>query len=158
MIVVAPAEMTLPHPASERLADPEGGGGPLTAMVAGMTSARDRAPHEEQLVLAVDLPLLTPESLRALRALRGDALAVVPRPNGVPQPLAAWYGSDACLGLASLVAAGERAVTRAVETLSPRWVDDDVLSRMPGGLDVWFNVNTPDDLARAEAKLMEAHR
>src|SRR5262245_26049349 len=91
VVVAAPRELELPVPRARRVDDAAGGQGPLAAMV-GALGART---FEEALVLAVDLPLVPAAALTALRALRGDALAVMAAPAGLPQPLAAWYASAA---------------------------------------------------------------
>jgi molybdopterin-guanine dinucleotide biosynthesis protein A len=157
IVVVAPSSMALPVPAERRVDDPDDpapGSGPLAAVVAGL---RSRA-FDEALVLAVDLPLLTSETLAAVRARRREALAVVPAPGGIPQPLAAWYGPAAVERLAAALAAGERSVTRAVLACSPVLLDDEALIAMPGGLEAWLNVNTPADLAEAERRLGAGRR
>jgi molybdopterin-guanine dinucleotide biosynthesis protein A len=153
-IVMAPADMLLPLSAGERMDDAPGNAGPLPAMIAGLRS-RD---HDEALVLAVDLPLLDVDALTRLRARRGESLAAVARPGGVAQPLAAWYSDRAHERLGAELAAGERAVTVAVERLSPVHVDDAALSQWPGGREAWLNVNTSEELAFAEAKLLAARR
>src|SRR5215470_3416568 len=86
VVVVAPRELELPLPRAERIDDPPDARGPLPAMIAGLASR----PFDEALVLAVDLPLVSPAALVALRALRGAALAVMASPEDLPQPLAAW--------------------------------------------------------------------
>ncbi len=154
VVVVAPGSLALPVPERERVADPPRASGPLPAMVAGLGA---RA-HDEALVLAVDLPLVAEGALAALRARRGGARALVPRPGGMAQPLAAWYASGAAGALAAALAAGERSVIAAVQALEPVWVEDDALARLPGGREAWLNVNTRDDLAVAEARLLEAQR
>src|SRR5437763_13843367 len=96
-LVVPPAAMTLPVDAAIRIDDPEDDAGPLGGLVTGLAA---RA-FDEAIVLAVDLPLLTHATLSALRALRGDAPAILPAPADVPQPLAAWYTPLALPALAS---------------------------------------------------------
>ncbi len=154
VVVVAPEGMSLPVPARERVADPTGSVGPLPAMVAGLGA---RA-HDEALVLAVDMPLVETAALARLRARRGEALAVLPRPGGLAQPLAAWYSNRARERLALEVEAGVRLVTLAVERLGPVWVDDDELSSWPGGREAWANVNTREELAMAESRLAMERR
>jgi len=136
VVVVAPHGMELPVPRAERVDDPPDAHGPLAAMVAGLASR----PFDEALVFAVDLPLVTPAALAALRALRGNALAVMAAP-----------GSRAKLEAA--LAAGERSVIAACATLAPRLVRDNVLEMMSEGGGFQWNVNTFEDLARAERTL-----
>jgi molybdopterin-guanine dinucleotide biosynthesis protein A len=154
LVIVAPDSLELPVPAVERLPDPPDSIGPLPAMVAGLAA---RA-HDEALVLAVDLPLVGVPALAALRARRSGARAIVPRPGGMAQPLAAWYSGEAGVALAGAIAAGERSVITAVTRLHPRWMDDEELAGLPGGMDAWLNVNTRDELAVAEARLLSEPR
>ena len=154
VVVVAPRELELPVPRADRVDDPPGAHGPLGAMVAGLGSRT----FDEALVLAVDLPLITERALDALRARRGDALAVIAAPSALPQPLAAWYGSGARAGLEAALASGERSVIAACCTLTPRLVGDEELAKMPDGEGFQWNVNTPEDLERAERMLAERTR
>jgi molybdopterin-guanine dinucleotide biosynthesis protein A len=157
VVVVAPEALVLPLPAEQRVADPPGASGPLAGMVAGLGSPAGRA-CDEALVLAVDLPLLQPATLIALRALRGGAAAVVPAPGGIPQPLAAWVAASVRAPLAAALAAGERSASRAVVALAPAIVGDEVLRSLPGGLEAWLNVNTPSELEEAARRLVAAER
>ena len=153
VVVVAPPEMELPVSRTDRVDDPPGARGPLAAMLAGLTSRR----FDEALVLAVDLPLVTVAALTALRALRGDALAVMAAPGALPQPLAAWYASGARAMLEAALASGEHSVIAACRTLNPRLVTDDELTAIPEGGGFQWNVNTAEDLARAERMLAAGH-
>jgi molybdopterin-guanine dinucleotide biosynthesis protein A len=149
VVVCAPGSLALPVDEARRVRDPEPGDGPLAGLVAGL-SAR---PFERALALGVDLPFLAPATLAALGALLADAPAVVPAPGGRPQPLAAWYAATALAPLAGALAAGARALVPAVLLLPPRLVPDPELAALPGGIDAYFNLNTPDDLANAERRL-----
>src|SRR5262245_52935776 len=149
VVVVAPRELELPVPPAQRVDDPPDARGPLPAMVTGLASR----PFDEALVLAVDLPLVTVNALTSLRALRGDALAVMAAPGEMPQPLAAWYASGARVGLERALASGERSVIAACRTLAPRFVSDPELSTMPDGGGFQWNVNTFEELERAERAL-----
>lgn len=149
VVVVAPRDLALPVPAAQRIVDPPHAEGPLAAMVAGLGSRR----FEEAVVFAVDLPLVSAPALLALRAQRGEALAVAAAPGGRLQPLAAWFAPAAFARLADSVTRGERAATAAVLALDPVVVGDAVLASLAGGIEAWRNVNTPADLAWAEARL-----
>jgi molybdopterin-guanine dinucleotide biosynthesis protein A len=153
VVVVAPGEMELPVSRTDRVDDPPGARGPLAAMLAGLASR----PFGEALVLAVDLPLVTVAALTALRAFRGDALAVMAAPGALPQPLAAWYAPGARALLEAALASGERSLIAACRTLNPRLVIDDELTAIPEGGGFQWNVNTAEDLARAERLLAAGH-
>ena len=149
VVVVAPREMELPIPSARRVEDPPGEKGPLPALLAGLASRQ----FAEAVALAVDMPLVTSHALRALRALRGSALAVMTAPGGVWQPLAAWYVSGARTLLERASAAGERSLIVACRMLAPVIADDAALERIPGGEGFVLNVNTSEDLAEAERQL-----
>jgi len=149
VVVVAPRELELPVPRAQRVDDPPGAAGPLAAMVAGL-GAR---PFDEAVVLAVDLPLVTPAALSGLRSRRGDALAVLAAPGDLPQPVAAWYAFAARERLAAALAAGERSLIAAARTLDPVRVGDRELDGIPDGGGFRWNVNTFEDLAQAERLL-----
>jgi molybdopterin-guanine dinucleotide biosynthesis protein A len=153
VVVVAPHDLDLPAASAVRIDDPPGTLGPLAAMVAGLGCQA----FDEALVLAVDLPLVTASALAALRALRGDALAVIAAPGSLPQPLAAWYASGAHAALEAVLASGERSVIAACHALAPRLVGDDELATIPEGEGFQWNVNTVEDLERAE-RMLSARR
>lgn len=146
--VVAPADMALPLPAQTvRVDDPPGETGPLGALVAGLLAA----PFErEAIVLAVDLPGVRPEALRALLERRGDADAVIASVNGIPQPLAGGYTLAAAARLAESWGHGERSLTRAALAAGALVVP---VESLPGAPTLWLNVNTPDEFERASEVL-----
>jgi molybdopterin-guanine dinucleotide biosynthesis protein A len=126
-----------------------GRSGPLAGLLAGLTgSTCDRA-----VALGVDLPFVGPALLEALLDRLPGRHAVVPVPEGFPQPLAAAYAPEAAAILARAFAAGERGPTRAIEGLDALRLDDAALAGLPGGLESFLNINTRADLAAAEQRL-----
>jgi molybdopterin-guanine dinucleotide biosynthesis protein A len=146
VVVAAPPALALPVPAALRVADIPGAGGPLAGVAAGLGARR----YELALVLGVDFPLMCPGALAALRERIGPETALVPAPGGRPQPLAAAYRPAAAGPLAAALERGERALVPAVLALGPRLLDDAALAGFEGGLDNFFNLNTPEDLAAAQ--------
>lgn len=147
--VVAPAALALPLPDSERIADRLPGEGPLAALVTGLAAF----PGRGAVVLGVDLPFVGARALRAIAGAIGDAPACVPCPGGRPQPLAAVFAAAALAPLAARLAAGERALVRAVGELGARELDDDALARLGLEPGTFENLNTPADFAAAERRL-----
>lgn len=154
VLVVAPAKMELPVPRKQRVNDPPGGGGPLRALAAALDAQR----YDEVCVLSVDLPLLSADALKALQAKRETGHGVAAWPGGRLQPLAIWLVPEAGAGLLRTIREGEQSATRAIEELFLRVVEDDELATMPGGVEAWLNVNTPEELAQAEATLLAVGR
>lgn len=149
VVVVAPRAMALPVDASRRVDDPAGERGPLAALVAGLAVR----PHAGALVLGVDFPLARRALLELLVERLGDRAGVIPAPGGVPQPLLAAYGPAAHDRLAGRLEAGERSVTAAALALDPLVLDDAALDAAGVEPVQFLNVNTPEDLTRAERLL-----
>ena len=148
-VVAAPATLALPVPATHRVHDVLEGAGPLAGLVAALAAR----PCARAVVLGVDLPLVTSALLAAMGEHLGGSRALVPEPRGRMQPLAAWFAGSAHAPLAAALDAGERALVPAVSRLAPVRLDDAVLAGLPGGIEAFLNVNTPDDRAEAERRL-----
>jgi molybdopterin-guanine dinucleotide biosynthesis protein A len=105
------------------------------------------------LVVAWDMPFVTPALLARLRALGGQSDAAVPESGSRRglEPLCAWYGPACLPAIEHALAAGDRRVIG--------FHDQVRVARLPAadvaefGDPEWLflNVNTPEDLARAEA-------
>ncbi len=121
------------------------GRGALGGLHAALKSCRGKI----AIVLAVDLPLVTPEAVRNLAELAASLtkyLAVVPRQaDGRPQPLFAAYRARFCVpALESLMAENPRASVRDfLELITPKYVD---ISKLSPDERLLTNVNTVEDL------------
>jgi molybdopterin-guanine dinucleotide biosynthesis protein A len=137
VVVVAKPDTALPDLGVPVWHDDEGADGfhPRHGIVAALRGAAG-APV---LVLAVDLPRVTPDDLQRLLGAGAGGTAVA-RAEGRLQPLCALYAPGA---LAVLEAAlPDERLTTTVERLGPAIVDVPARSLL--------NVNTPADLADAE--------
>ncbi|MGA2010785.1 MAG: NTP transferase domain-containing protein [Solirubrobacteraceae bacterium] len=119
----------------------------------GLLYALRRAAGRPVLVCASDLPFVTPAVLRALtRAPAGGAPAVLAcSASGAAQPLLGRYEPAAADLLAGAARAAAAPLQAAVAAIGPRHLtveDPDAL----------FNVNSPQDLAAAEALLAVRRR
>jgi molybdenum cofactor guanylyltransferase len=154
VVVVAPPSIDVGPCPAPRIADAEGGEGPLAGLVAALEVANGR----RVCLLGVDLPLVPPELLRDQlarleRASQWNVQVVVPRPLGVPQPLAAAWSGETRVAVARRFARGGRSLRLALAELEVEWIDDEALERLPGGVDRLINVNLPEDLDRARRLL-----
>lgn len=129
------------------------GFGPLAGILGALRSAA-QAGRPGALVVACDMPWVPAEVLRMIvsRALKTDADAVVPESGGRRgvEPLCAWY-SVACLPhVEAMIAEGERRVHRLLDRVRAEIIPADEVRRIgdPGLL--FLNVNTREDLRRAE--------
>lgn len=128
------------------------GEGPRCAL-RGLVAALAAAEAPRVLVVATDLPLVTERLLAGLLAAP-PADAVVPRADGYAQPLCALYDRAAALAPARAALAGGRLALRAVlDGLRVAWVEGPALAALDPDGTALRNVNTPEDLAAAEALL-----
>jgi len=118
---------------------------PLVGILHALLSADGRP----VLVCAADLPFVTPKLLVELaEADPGRALAVIAARLGSPQPLLGCYQPQAAALLEAAARKATAPVRAAVAAIGPQLHEVD-----PAEL---FNVNTSDDLRRAEAILAGA--
>lgn len=134
---------------------------PRVAII-GLYTALARAETEWLAVLACDLPIVTGELFeRLVFLLENDKTksknfdAVVPiQPGGRMQPLCTLYRPAACLSVVREMLAGDdwglQKLLRGVKT---RFVRFDEISDLRCAEYFFFNVNTPEDYAIAEAVL-----
>jgi molybdopterin-guanine dinucleotide biosynthesis protein A len=115
------------------------GAGPL----AGLESALAATTAEQLLVFACDLPFLDAALVTALRDAPA-AEAVVARLGGKAQPLAARYAKSVLPRVQRRLSKDKLRMLDLVAELDPQWVDFAADTR------ALYNVNTPEELARAE--------
>jgi molybdopterin-guanine dinucleotide biosynthesis protein A len=123
--------------------------GPRSAL-RGLVSALEAVRAERALVVATDLPFVTPDLLLALVAWP-EADAVVPRTPDGAHPLCALYRREPALAAArGNLAAGRLALSALLGALATRYLEGDDLRVLdPDGVAL-TNLNTADDVARAE--------
>lgn len=123
------------------------GWGALGGLHAALSAAR--APWAA--VVACDLPFVSGELFARLAALREGFEAVVPiQPDGRHQPLCALYRTEPCLAHAqSLIAGGERRPRALLRLARTRFVEPAELADLADAGELFSNINTPEDYARA---------
>jgi molybdenum cofactor guanylyltransferase len=131
----------------EVVADRVVGAGPLAGLGAALAAAGEA---DAVVCVAGDLPFLAPALLEALRDRSPEARALAPRPAGRAEPLCARYAPDLRILVEARLQMGRFALHELLEATDTTWLDDAALAALdPGGLS-FVNLNTPDDLRRAE--------
>lgn len=139
VVFVAKPGSELPHlPGVERWDEPPEPEHPVTGIVHALEQAG--APV---LVVAADMPYVTADACASVMAGGGSAPAAVAVAGGVVQPLLAVYAPAALEPLRAAPPGGR--LTDMVEALAP--------GRVAVPPAIVRSVNTPDDLAQAEAEL-----
>jgi molybdopterin-guanine dinucleotide biosynthesis protein A len=121
--------------------------GPLRALCCGLEAAGGTA-----IVLACDVPLVPPGLLRALLEALPEWDAVVPQCDGTRHVLAAAYGPQTLAAGLDARTRGEASLRAILPSLRVNFFGEDDL-RPWGGPGILLNVNTPEDLEAAAARL-----
>jgi len=118
------------------IADPHQGEGPLGGIATALGHLADQ---DVVVVLACDLPAVTPQGIRAVVDALGEADVAVPHAAGRLQPLHAAWRPRALPTIERVLGEGRRAVAAALDALEVVTVE---------GLDPagFVNVNTPGDV------------
>ena len=159
-LVVAGDPADLPPGRFTLVADDTVGVGPLAGIIAGLRAVQ----HDHAIVLACDLPFLNVDLLRGLLGLPRDYAMLVPvRADGTLEMLHAVYGKSALNSLQTYLKAGERRLAGlpaacARDGLAVRTVGEEWLREYDPELRSFFNLNTPDDLKRAQDELARCLR
>jgi molybdopterin-guanine dinucleotide biosynthesis protein A len=128
------------------------GCGPL----AGIHAALVHSPAELNLMLAVDMPFVSPELLAFLFAVAEDeanhAIITVPRTSKGFQPLCAVYRREFSMAAEQALRAGKYKIDAAFSGLSIRVIEEAELAAAGFSERSFFNVNTPQDRLAAEGR------
>ena len=135
-------------PGVRRAADVRADAGSLGGIHAALVHAGGPA-----LVVAWDMPFVAAPLLRALRDLGRDADAVVPESDSKRglEPLCAFYGPACIPAIERRLDAGDRRVVAFYDDVRLRRLDAAAVARFGDPALLFLNVNTPAELALAEA-------
>jgi molybdopterin-guanine dinucleotide biosynthesis protein A len=129
---------------------------PLQGPLVGSLTGFKEASGEYALLLPCDTPLVSREILALILELCIGKNAVIPRwPNGYIEPLHAAYRVKPALEAAEAALNGGRLDMRSMidKLRGIRYISTLVFQQFDPQLKMFFNVNTPLDLKRAEAML-----
>lgn len=152
--VVVSVRAPRPDIALPQVCDTYPDAGPLAGLYAGLSGARTAWVF----AVATDMPFVRTKLIEQLAALRADLLAtgaerpraIVPVVGGHPQPLAAFYARDSLPVIEGLLASEGRCGLRtALARLPVRYVEEAELRAADPELSSFFDLDTPEDLARA---------
>jgi molybdopterin-guanine dinucleotide biosynthesis protein A len=121
------------------------------ASIIGLHTALFHAETEWIAVLACDLPFTGGELFKRLAEFVQDELeAIVPlQKDERAQPLCALYRKTCLPKVEAALASNEWSLKKLLEKLETRFVRFEEISELPNAENFFFNVNTPEDFARA---------
>ncbi len=129
------------------------GCGPLGGIHAALCGSR----RDWNLVLSVDLPMMTPEFLHWLvrQAAAGDDLVTVPRLHGRSQTVCAVYRKSILPVVEQALIAGDFKVGRIYSAVPVRYISEEEIGAAGFQEDIFRNVNTPEDYEWAKRHFHE---
>jgi len=131
------------------------GQSPLVGALTGFETVQG----EYALLLPCDTPFISADVVELLFDLCADRSAVVPRwPNGFIEPLQAVYHANSAVTAAKVaLSEGKHDLSSMIAHMRRvRYLSTLVLEQLDPKLLTFSNVNTPEDLKRAEALLKRA--
>jgi molybdopterin-guanine dinucleotide biosynthesis protein A len=127
---------------------------PQWGALGGLHGALNACESPWAIVVACDLPFVTPELFARLMVERESYDAVVPiQPDGRPQPLCALYRTDPCLETATqLIEEGKRRPLDLLDAVNTHWISYSQLADLDQSEKFFLNINTPEDYYEATRK------
>jgi molybdopterin-guanine dinucleotide biosynthesis protein A len=125
---------------------------PLVGAITGFETTN----AEYSLLLPCDTPLVSTQIVQLLLDMCNNRSAAIPRwPNGYIEPLQAVYRTESALTAAkTALKQGKMNMQSMIDNLrGVRYVSTMVLEQLEPDLLTFFNVNTPQDLKKAESIL-----
>ncbi|MET0128461.1 MAG: molybdenum cofactor guanylyltransferase [Solirubrobacterales bacterium] len=145
-VVVAKPDSPLPKLDCRVLSEPSEPHHPLTGVVTALSASGGRG----VVAIACDMPLVPSKLLTWLAQLE-QPLAVCER-QGKLEPLLGRYSPEVCEPLAESLDAG-LSMRDAIAALDPFVIPEDRVARFGDPARIFFNVNSPEDVERAEQLL-----
>ena len=148
VVVAAPESedsLQIDVPAIRTIRDETPFRGPSDALRRGL----DAVTNEIAFACSCDLPLLDSDVAAAIVAMLGDFDAAIPIVGERLQPLHAAYRKRCASGLAALAMRGESRLIAIADTVNTRRISENDVRVLDPQLHSFFNVNTPDDCAKA---------
>jgi molybdopterin-guanine dinucleotide biosynthesis protein A len=115
----------------------------------GLHAALLNAPTEAVFVCGCDMPFISPALIRALAGMLGDRDAAVPRDGYGLQPLHAVYARRIAPLIPPALLRGDLKMGRFIGSLDALILPPEETTGFAAEADIFFNVNTPDDLEQA---------
>ena len=149
IIIVTAAKRPLPHfngyPKIIMATDTYPGKGPLGGIYTGLATSDS----VYNLVVACDMPFLNQALLRYMIQLSTNFDLVVPRWDGMVEPLHAVYSKTCLAPIESLLKQGTLNIARLFTLVKVRYLEAEEINRFDPNHSSFFNVNTEAELKRA---------
>ena len=133
----------------------------INSPLVGAYTAFESCEYDYLYLLSCDMPLLNTEVLRLMREVITTENAVVPRwPNGYIEPLHAIYRTKPSREAAKKALSENRRNMRSLLENLKRvlYLSTRVIEQLDPKLETFFNVNTMNELKKAEKRIKKRHK
>jgi FdhD protein len=122
---------------------------PELGSIAGLHSAVVHGTNERTFVAACDMPCLSAELIRHLCSADISADAVVPlNGDNLREPLHAVYARSILPAMQTAIDTGDMSILHLLDKVGTRIINQETVGGIPGGLESFRNVNTPEEYER----------
>lgn len=121
----------------------------------GIYSGLGEAHYSHALVVACDMPFLNLALLRHMLPLADGHDVVIPRLDGMLEPLHAIYGKSCLPHMLQLLDQGQRRIISFFDRVRVRYVERQEVDRFDPSHFSFINVNTPQDWIRVQELLAQ---
>jgi len=128
---------------------------PGKGALGGVYTGLATADSHHSLVVACDMPFLNRDLLCYLMDLAPNFDVVVPKLDGKFEPLHAIYSKDCLAPIKEILREGSLEILRLFDLVKVRHVGRDEIAKFDPQFLSFFNINTPDDLKKAEELIMQ---
>lgn len=127
------------------------GRGPLIGIHAGLSVS----PYRLNFFTACDMPFINGPLVAYMVEETGDADALVPKIDGLWQPLFAVYSRDCLPAITDSINRERYKVSAFYPAVRVKYIEEDVIRKFSDPERLFFNINTPTELARARTMAAE---
>ncbi|MFC2122482.1 molybdenum cofactor guanylyltransferase [Bacteroidota bacterium] len=149
IIIVAAENQSLPglngHSRLRIVTDSRPDKGPLVGIYTGLTESSSLY----NLVIACDMPFLNRDLLQYMMQVADDFDIVVPRFDGMVEPLHAVYSKNCLTAAESLLNQGSLSVYELFSLVKVRYIESEEIDRFDPRHLSFFNINNESDLEKA---------
>ena len=122
---------------------------PDSGSLGGIFTGLAAASNDWGLAVACDMPFLNDDLMKHMLELRPGYDAIVPVPDGYPEPTHALYSKECLPHIERRLKTGQLKIAGFFDDVRVRYVGADEIDRFDSERLSFFNVNTPEDLSRA---------
>ena len=126
--------------------------GPLGGIYSGLS----KAINQWSFVSACDMPFLNPNLINDMAELRDGYDIIAPIIDNRAEPVHAMYHQACLASISKQLNSGELKITRFYDEMNVKEVGTNFIDKIDPGRWSFFNINTPEDMIKANQKYLQS--